>query len=70
MSGADMDRVVGLDGKRSSLVLGVLNLRCVGCLCGCGRQNNGPKDAYVRRYSADVIKSRMLRWGGYPGLCR
>ena len=24
VSGADMDRVVGLDGKRSSLVLGVL----------------------------------------------
>lgn len=31
------------------------------------RQNNGFGDACVKRYFADVIKSRMLRRGSYPG---
>lgn len=54
-------------GWSSSLALCVLNLGCVRHLSGCGRENNGPRDAYVKRCFADVIKSRMLRWKGYPG---
>ena len=62
--------VVGLDGEGSSLVLCVLNSRCIQCFCKCGRQSNGPNDAYVQRRFVDVIKSRMLRWEpilGYAG---
>lgn len=46
----------------------------------CGRQNNSPKDVHIlihracdcitvhgRRDFVDVVKSRTLRWGDYPG---